>query len=152
MIHLCCVDELLQRRIAYDYLVYQVILQNVVHVSTIFINLDFKEMVDFMNNYRVKVLIGDETSLSLFVLLDAVVTKLLGKTCSNAFLVPETKTQDIIVGPVFIPIFPNYVPYARVQDYKNQVPTHIPIQLDAVKDLLDNVISVKVLSAASRNV
>ncbi|MED6205517.1 hypothetical protein PIB30_018299 [Stylosanthes scabra] len=205
----------------------QVVLQNVVHVSRISINPDIKETVNCLNNcvcghpiigddnvfrcqacskdvehftvnYRVKVLIEDGTSINLFVfLLDAAVTKLIGKTCSDAFLVPDTKTQfsycsplfknllgqekifkvqrrkvnstsyretlkivdvfgdassfpcvssgtihaDIVAGPVFTPIFPNYIPYERVQGYRNQVPTRIPIHVDAIKELLDDVVT-----------
>ncbi|XP_052111603.1 replication protein A 70 kDa DNA-binding subunit D-like [Arachis duranensis] len=45
--------------------------------------------------YRVKVIVEDGTSTAMFVLLDTPVTKLLGKTCSEAFLVKENNHEGI---------------------------------------------------------
>ncbi|MED6130964.1 hypothetical protein PIB30_005618 [Stylosanthes scabra] len=106
-----------------------------------------KDVEHFTVNYRVKVLIEDGTSISLFVLLDAAVTKLIGKTCSEAFLVPDTKTQFSYCSP----LFKNLLGQEKIFKV-NQVPTRIPIHVDAIKELLDDVISVKVLSTASRNI
>ncbi|MED6133410.1 hypothetical protein PIB30_027949 [Stylosanthes scabra] len=173
------------------------ILQNVIHVSRVFINLDIKETVDFLNKLQ-RTNIGSlisqiddptfdwkllRTVLNLKSTNEEGVFFLVGKimeviddpewwyfscvcgqaiigddnvfrcqSCSadvenftrrkvnspcyrgtlkildvygdaSSFPTPPTATacNDIMVGTVFTPIFPNYIPYAHVQDYKNQV-------------------------------
>ncbi|XP_020967881.1 uncharacterized protein LOC110267087 [Arachis ipaensis] len=48
-----------------------------------------------MTSYRIKILVEDGTSCGMFVLLDSAVTKLLGRTCSDVFLLLEDEMEKI---------------------------------------------------------
>ncbi|QHO44335.1 Replication factor A protein [Arachis hypogaea] len=46
-------------------------------------------------SYRIKILVEDGTSCGMFVLLDSAATKLLGRTCSDVFLLLEDEMEKI---------------------------------------------------------
>ncbi|XP_072078159.1 uncharacterized protein [Arachis hypogaea] len=48
-----------------------------------------KEIVEDPECYKIKILVEDGTSCGMFVLLDSAATKLLGRTCSDVFLLLE---------------------------------------------------------------
>ncbi|XP_020967604.1 uncharacterized protein LOC110266896 [Arachis ipaensis] len=48
-----------------------------------------RDVQHFMISYRIKILVEDGTSCGMFVLLDSPATKLLGRTCSDVFLLLE---------------------------------------------------------------
>ncbi|QHN78333.1 Replication factor-A carboxy-terminal domain protein [Arachis hypogaea] len=54
-----------------------------------------REVQHFMTSYRIKILVEDGTSCGMFVLLDSAVTKLLGRTCSDVFLLLEDEMEKI---------------------------------------------------------
>ncbi|KAL1353858.1 hypothetical protein AAHE18_05G000400 [Arachis hypogaea] len=54
-----------------------------------------KEVQHFMTSYRIKILVEDGTSCGMFVLLDSAATKLLGRTCSDVFLLLEDEMEKI---------------------------------------------------------
>ncbi|QHO16125.1 Replication factor-A carboxy-terminal domain protein [Arachis hypogaea] len=55
-----------------------------------------REVHHFMISYRIKILVEDGTSSGMFVLLDNPATKLLGRTCSDVFLLLEDEIDDQI--------------------------------------------------------
>ncbi|XP_016207033.1 uncharacterized protein LOC107647476 [Arachis ipaensis] len=54
-----------------------------------------KEIVEDPECYKIKILVEDRTSCGMFVLLDSAVTKLLGRTCSDVFLLLEDEMDRI---------------------------------------------------------
>ncbi|XP_052110370.1 uncharacterized protein LOC127741618 [Arachis duranensis] len=54
-----------------------------------------REIVEDPECYRIKILVEDGTSCGMFVLLDSAATKLLGRTCSDVFLLLEDEQEKI---------------------------------------------------------
>ncbi|RYR47586.1 hypothetical protein Ahy_A07g033522 [Arachis hypogaea] len=55
----------------------------------------YREVQHFMISYKIKILVEDGTSCGMFVLLDSAATKLLGRTCSDVFLLLEDEMDKI---------------------------------------------------------
>ncbi|QHO15936.1 Replication protein A 70 kDa DNA-binding subunit A [Arachis hypogaea] len=63
----------------------QVGLQNVMHATRLFFNLDLSEVVDFKNRYRIKIAVEDDNGHGVFVLFDREAAYLLKKSCADLF-------------------------------------------------------------------
>ncbi|RYQ92804.1 hypothetical protein Ahy_B09g099049 [Arachis hypogaea] len=97
------------------------------------------------------ILIEDGTSLGIFVLLDSPATKLLGRTCSDVFLLLEDEIDDVSSDSGFSPIFEDFSRYGQLRSYENQVISGVPIQLHSIKEMLADILCAKIYSSASRN-
>ncbi|QHN78003.1 Replication factor-A carboxy-terminal domain protein [Arachis hypogaea] len=110
-----------------------------------------RDVQHFMISYRIKILVEDGTSCGMFVLLDSPATKLLGRTCSDVFLLLEDEIDDVSSDSAFSPIFEDFSRYGQLRSYENQVISGVPIQLHSIKEMLADILCAKIYSSASRN-
>ncbi|QHO07518.1 Replication factor-A carboxy-terminal domain protein [Arachis hypogaea] len=116
-----------------------------------------REVQHFMISYRIKILVEDGTSCGMFVLLDSPATKLLGRTCSDVFLLLEDEIdvdqciKDVSSDSAFSPIFEDFSRYGQLRSYDNQVISGVPIQLHGIKEMLAGILCAMIYSSASRN-
>ncbi|QHO53564.1 Proteasome subunit [Arachis hypogaea] len=110
-----------------------------------------KEIVEDPECYRIKILVKDGTSCGMFV-LDSAATKLLGRTCSDVFLLLEDEMDDVNSDSAFSPIFENFSQYGQLRSYDNQVISGVPIQLHSIKEMLADILCAKIYSSTSRNI
>ncbi|QHO38195.1 Replication factor-A carboxy-terminal domain protein [Arachis hypogaea] len=129
----------------------KVSLQNVINISRVLINPDMQKIVNFLNHYRIKILVEDCTSSGMFVLLDSPATKLLGRTCSDMFLLLEDEIDDVSFDSAFSPIFEDFSRYGQLRSYENQLIFGVPIQPHSIKEMLADILCAKIYSSASRN-
>ncbi|RYR73263.1 hypothetical protein Ahy_A02g007613 [Arachis hypogaea] len=125
-----------------------------------------REVQHFM--IRIKILVKDGTSCGMFV-LDSAATKLLGRTCSDVFLLLEDEMDklfsnfkqrgltlrviaDVNSDSAFSPIFENFSQYGQLRSYDNQVISGVPIQLHSIKEMLADILCAKIYSSTSRNI
>ncbi|RYR62733.1 hypothetical protein Ahy_A04g020462 [Arachis hypogaea] len=101
--------------------------------------------------YRIKILVEDCTSSGMFVLLDSPATKLLGRTCSDMFLLLEDEIDDVSFDSAFSPIFEDFSRYGQLRSYENQLIFGVPIQPHSIKEMLADILCAKIYSSASRN-
>ncbi|QHN78977.1 uncharacterized protein DS421_19g666100 [Arachis hypogaea] len=209
---LTSMDQILQKRIDYEYLINKVSLQNVINISRVSINPDMQETVNFMNQYSIashyfsrlrsyevgdlvsviddesfdwklirtidnlkgnnedgqffvvgkikeivedpewiKILVEDGTSCGMFVLLDNAATKLLGRTCSNVFLLLEDEMDDVSSDSAFSTIFEDFSQYGQLGNDGNQVISGVPIQVHIIKEMLADILCAKIYASASKN-
>ncbi|XP_020970381.1 uncharacterized protein LOC107621285 [Arachis ipaensis] len=111
-----------------------------------------REIQHFMISYRIKILVEDGTSCGMFVLLDSPATKLLGRTCSDVFLLLEDEIDDVSSDSAFSPIFEDFSRYGQLRCYENQVISGVRIELHSIKEILVDILCAKMYSSASRNV
>ncbi|RYR68487.1 hypothetical protein Ahy_A03g014982 [Arachis hypogaea] len=98
-----------------------------------------REVQHFM--IRIKILVEDGTSCGMFVLLDSAATKLLGRTCSDVFLLLEDEMDHVTSDSAFSPIFEDFSPYGQLGNDDNQVISGVPIQ-DQIYFLIGEIIDV----------
>ncbi|KAL4286251.1 hypothetical protein AHAS_Ahas19G0067500 [Arachis hypogaea] len=98
-----------------------------------------REVQHFM--IRIKMLVEDGTSCGMFVLLDSAATKLLGRTCSDVFLLLEDEMDDVSSDSAFSPIFEDFSQYGKLGNDGNQVISGVPIQ-DHICFLIGEIIDV----------
>ncbi|XP_057747755.1 uncharacterized protein LOC130966951 [Arachis stenosperma] len=110
-----------------------------------------REVQHFMINYRIKILVEDGTSCGMFVLLDSAATKLLGRTCSDVFLLLEDEQEDVSSDSAFSPIVEDFSQCGHLRSYDNQLIYGVPIQLHSIKEMLADILCAKIYSSASRN-
>ncbi|XP_057756090.1 uncharacterized protein LOC130975290 [Arachis stenosperma] len=110
-----------------------------------------REVQHFMISYRIKILVEDGTSCGMFVLLDSAATKLLGRTCSDVFLLLEDEHEDVSSDSAFSPIVEDFSQCGQLRSYDNQVISGVPIQLHIIKEMLADILCAKIYSSASRN-
>ncbi|QHO06752.1 polyprotein [Arachis hypogaea] len=108
-----------------------------------------REVQHFM--IRIKIVVEDGTSCGIFVLLDSAATKLLGRTCSDVFLLLEDEMEDVSSDSAFSPILEDFSQYGQLRSYDNQVISGVPIQLHSIKEMLADILCAKIYSFASRN-
>ncbi|QHN81713.1 Replication factor-A carboxy-terminal domain protein [Arachis hypogaea] len=108
-----------------------------------------KEVQHFM--IRIKILVEDGTSCGMFVLLDSAATKLLGRTCSDVFLLLEDEMEDVSSDSAFSPILEDFSQYGQLRSNDNQVISGVPIQLHSIKEMLADILCAKIYSSASKN-
>ncbi|RYR77540.1 hypothetical protein Ahy_A01g002047 isoform B [Arachis hypogaea] len=100
---------------------------------------------------RIKIVVEDGTSCGIFVLLDSAATKLLGRTCSDVFLLLEDEMEDVSSDSAFSPTLEDFPEYGQLRSYENQVRSGVPIQLHSIKEMLANILCAKIYSSASKN-
>ncbi|RYQ92861.1 hypothetical protein Ahy_B09g099103 isoform C [Arachis hypogaea] len=101
---------------------------------------------------RIKILVEDGTSCGMFVLLDNAATKLLGRTCSNVFLLLEDEMDDVSSDSAFSTIFEDFSQYGQLGNDGNQVISGVPIQVHIIKEMLADILCAKIYASASKNV
>ncbi|QHN76785.1 Replication factor-A carboxy-terminal domain protein [Arachis hypogaea] len=108
-----------------------------------------REVQHFM--IRIKILVEDGTSCGMFVLLDSAATKLLGRTCSDVFLLLEDEMDDVSSDSAFSPIFEDFSQYGQLENDDNQVISGVPIQVHTIKEMLADILCAKIYVSASKN-
>ncbi|QHO29743.1 Replication factor-A carboxy-terminal domain protein [Arachis hypogaea] len=131
-----------------------------------------REVQHFMISYKIKILVEDGTSCGMFVLLDSATTKLLGRTCSDVFLLLEDKTDFFhkllgkeivfkvqakrirtqgycgtfkVINVISDACFFNKL--QADQSYDNQVISGVPIQFHSIKEMLADILCAKIYSS-----
>ncbi|RYR66358.1 hypothetical protein Ahy_A03g012346 [Arachis hypogaea] len=87
-----------------------------------------REVQHFM--IRIKILVEDGTSCGMFVLLDSAATN---------------------SDSAFSPIVEDFSQCGQFRSYDNQLISGVPIQLHSIKEMLADILCVKIYSSASRN-
>ncbi|RYR53214.1 hypothetical protein Ahy_A06g028214 [Arachis hypogaea] len=120
---------------------------------------------------RIKILVEDGTSCGMFVLLDSAATKLLGRTCSDVFLLLEDEMDVWFIHLDFIAVYSMNntdtvhsffinslenklfskfkqsglaLRVIALKSYDNQVISGVLIQLPSIKEMLANILCAKI--------